>query len=36
MGLSQCDWKHADRDDRTVLWLMIAGIVIGTYLAIVV
>ena len=34
MRTSRCDWENAERNDFTALWVMIAGIVISTYLAI--
>jgi len=34
MQTTQDCWQRAERDDHAVLWVMIAGIVIGAYLAI--
>lgn len=33
MWTSQCDLENSKRNKHVVLWVTIAGIVIGTYLA---
>lgn len=34
MRTVRCNWANAERKDHTVLWVMLAGIVISTYLTI--